>query len=90
MRGVRDTREGEGENVANRPERGEAGHPFTARLPQSMYDELATWAEEDSRTVNLEVQYLLRLGMRVERRKRRALEEASEGDDVLGVLSDEG
>lgn len=71
-------------------DKGEAGHAFTARLPQSMYNELTAWAEEDARTINLEIQYLLRLGMRVERRKRRVLHDASASDDVLQVLEDEG
>lgn len=50
-------------------------HALTARLPQRMYDELAGWADGDSRTINLEIQYLLKLGTEVERERRKAMAE---------------
>lgn len=68
-------------------DKGEPGHPFTARLPQGMYDELVRYAEEDARTVNLEIQYLLRIGLKVERRRRENLRDAASQDDLLSVFN---
>ena len=48
------------------------------RLSQSLYDELARWAEDDFRSLNGQIEYLLTEAVR-QRRKRSEKEKAGDG-----------
>ena len=41
--------------------------PFLLRLPQDLLDELSRWARDDLRSVNAQVEYLLREAVRLRR-----------------------
>jgi len=44
--------------------------PFLLRLPQDLMDELGTWAKDELRSVNAQIEYLLREAARKRRRKK--------------------
>ena len=43
--------------------------PFLLRLPAELMDELQRWAKDDLRSVNAQIEYLLRDALRGRRRK---------------------
>jgi hypothetical protein len=51
--------------------------PFMLRLPPELMDELNRWARDDLRSVNAQIEYLLREAVR-QRRKRLLADEPSE------------
>lgn len=50
-----------------RPGRGER-KPFLLRLPPDLHDELRTWAEQELRSLNGQIEFLLRDAVRRRRR----------------------
>ncbi len=55
------------------------------RLSKSLYDELARWAEDDFRSLNGQIEYLLTEAVR----KRKKAESAESGPDPGGPDSEE-
>jgi hypothetical protein len=49
--------------------------PFVLRLPEELYEELAAWAEQELRSVNAQIEYVLREAVR----RRRGRGERSTG-----------
>ncbi len=43
--------------------------PFLLRLPPELLDELNRWAKDDLRSLNAQIEYLLREALRRERKK---------------------
>ncbi len=50
------------------------------RLSKSLYDELAAWAEDDFRSLNGQIEYLLTECVR-KRKKKSRLEDERDGED---------
>ena len=52
--------------------------PFLLRLPPELMDELNRWAKDDLRSLNGQIEYLLRAAVRKQRRK--ALKDTGDND----------
>ena len=53
--------------------------PFLLRIPPELMDELNRWAKDDLRSLNAQIEYLLREALR--RRRKKSLQ----GEDESGV-----
>lgn len=56
--------------------------PFLLRLPPALMEELNRWARDDLRSLNAQIEYLLREAVRRQRKKEdiEAMDDTSEGD----------
>ncbi|MCH7592565.1 MAG: Arc family DNA-binding protein [Planctomycetes bacterium] len=52
--------------------------PFLLRIPPELMDELNRWAKDDLRSLNGQIEYLLREAVRRQRKKRLADKDDSE------------
>ena len=52
--------------------------PFLLRIPTELMDELNRWAKDDLRSLNGQIEYLLREAVRKQRKKSMADEDDSE------------
>lgn len=52
--------------------------PFLLRIPPELMDELNRWAKDDLRSLNGQIEYLLREAVRKQRKKSLADEDRSE------------
>ena len=52
--------------------------PYLLRIPPELMDELNRWAKDDLRSLNGQIEYLLREAVRRQRKKRLADEDDSE------------
>lgn len=52
--------------------------PFLLRLPPELMDELNRWAKDDLRSLNGQIEYLLRAAVRKQRRK--ALKDSADNE----------
>lgn len=50
---------------------------FLLRLPEELYDELNRWAKDDLRSLNAQIEWLLRDAVRKQRKKLRAPDQES-------------
>jgi hypothetical protein len=57
---------------------------FLLRLPPELMDELNRWAQDELRSLNAQMEYLLRDAVRKQRGAERALPEAEESADEDG------
>ncbi len=55
--------------------------PFLLRIPPELMDELHRWAKDDLRSLNGQIEYLLREAVRKQRKKSLAYEDNS---DTIG------
>lgn len=55
---------------------------FLLRLPPQLMDELNRWAKDDLRSLNAQIEYLLRDAVRKRRRALRDTDEDGEGGDA--------
>ena len=53
--------------------------PFLLRIPPELMDELNRWAKDDLRSLNAQIEYLLRDAVR--RQRKKSLEPEGKGDD---------
>jgi len=49
---------------------GRGRKPFLLRLPKELHDEVRTWADEELRSLNGHIEYLLREAVRQRRRRK--------------------
>ncbi|MBI1380337.1 MAG: Arc family DNA-binding protein [Planctomycetaceae bacterium] len=49
---------------------GRSRKPFLLRLPKELHDEVRTWADEELRSLNGHIEYLLREAVRQRRRRK--------------------
>ena len=57
---------------------------FLLRVPKSLLEELRAWAEDDMRSLNAQIEYLLRRALR-EEKKRVPRDEKVDGGDGAGA-----
>ena len=59
---------------------------FVLRVPKELWDELNRWARDDLRSLNAQIEYLLRESVRKQR--RRSVPDDSSGQDMPGSPTD--
>ena len=63
---------------------------FLLRIPPALWEEIKRWADDDLRSVNAQIEWILREAVAVQRRRRLEDDDDSDGDVHDDVTPEEG